>query len=69
MHTYGMISGMIVSGVSLGSIVGPVIGGAITDALDFTWLGTILAGLNFLMVSYLLFYKYRIQNINEFYCF
>ena len=53
MHTYGMISGMIICGMSLGSTTGPIIGGAITDALDFTWVGTILAGVNSTMVSYL----------------
>ena len=51
LHTYGMVQGMIGCGFSLGSTIGPIFSGALTDILDYAWVGTILAGVNFLMVS------------------
>ena len=43
--------GMINSALSLGSAIGPTFGGAITDALDFSWMLSALAALTLLMVS------------------
>ena len=51
LHTCGLVTGMINSGSSLGAAVGPIIGGAIMDALDFAWMGTALAAVNFMMVG------------------
>ena len=46
---------MVNCGMSFGSTMGPVIGGVITDAFDYAWLGTMLAGVNFVMVRRLPF--------------
>jgi len=50
-HTYGMIAGMVNCAQGLGSIVGPVGGGAIYEALGFPWLVTIFGFLQFSLVS------------------
>ena len=41
---------MINSALALGAASGPIIGGALTDVLDFAWMQTILAAVNTLMV-------------------
>ena len=51
LHTYGMVQGMIGCGFSLGSTIGPVFSGAVTDAFDYASVGTILAGVNLIMVG------------------
>ncbi|KAF6041561.1 hypothetical protein EB796_000131 [Bugula neritina] len=58
LHTYGMIAGMINCAQGLGSIVGPVGGGAIYEALGFPWMMTIIGfiqlGVVALMIVFLL---------------
>ena len=51
LHTCGLVTGMINSGSSLGAAVGPIIGGGLTDAYDFAWMGTVMAAMNAVMVS------------------
>ena len=46
-----MVQGMIGCGFSLGSTIGPVFSGAVTDAFDYASVGTILAGVNLIMVG------------------
>ena len=53
-HTYGMITGMINSGLALGSMIGPILGGAITQVTDFPNTLTVMAFLNFAMVRFTL---------------
>ena len=43
LHTYGMVTGLITCGISLGSTTGPLLSGIITDALDFVWSLTIMS--------------------------
>ena len=54
-HTYGMVSGMVVSGLSLGVMLGPIIGGPVIEFHGFPSLGSIMAGINISMVSLCLF--------------
>ena len=42
-HTYGMVTGLINCGLSLGATIGPFMGGVITDALGYVWFLTILS--------------------------
>ena len=49
-HTYGMITGLINSGISLGSTIGPVLSGAIIHVTDFSWSMTVIGFLALLMV-------------------
>ena len=50
MNTYGMVTAMSNCGNALGSAIGPIMGGKIIDALDYSWLSTVLAFLTFTMV-------------------
>ena len=51
LHTYGMVSGLLTCGFAFGAMTGPVIGGALTDLLDFAWMTTILGFVSLFMVS------------------
>lgn len=46
-----MVTGMVNSGVILGAMVGPLLGGAITEQLGFPWTMTVMAGFSLTMVS------------------
>ena len=50
-----MVSGMVVSGLSLGVMLGPIIGGPVIEFHGFPSLGSIMAGINISMVSLCLF--------------
>ncbi|KAF6022350.1 hypothetical protein EB796_019338 [Bugula neritina] len=60
-QTYGMVTGLLNGGLGLGAMVGPIMSGAVTDAADFTWVLTILAGIGtamfILMSVYLIWMK------------
>jgi len=48
-----MIAGMISCAQGLGSIVGPVAGGAIVESIGFPWAMSVIAFLYFGMVKYI----------------
>jgi len=50
-QTYGMVAGLLNSGCGLGSMVGPVVSGVITDHSGFTWTMTSFSGVGVIMVS------------------
>ena len=50
-----MVVGIVNSGIGLGNTLGPIIGGAITDALDYPWMTTILAMAHLFIVSVVIF--------------
>ncbi|XP_067943729.1 MFS-type transporter SLC18B1-like isoform X2 [Watersipora subatra] len=49
LHTYGIVTGLVNSALSLGSTVGPVISGVIIEGAGFGWTTTYLAFANFIM--------------------
>ena len=51
LHTYGMVTGLLNSGISLGAAAGPFLTGVLTDALDYPWTQTILAFMSLFMVG------------------
>ncbi|KAF6041451.1 hypothetical protein EB796_000233 [Bugula neritina] len=51
MQTYGAVTGTLNSAIALGSLIGPVFGGAITQVSDFTWTLTSLAGFSLPVVT------------------
>jgi len=50
-HTYGMVAGMVNSAQGLGSIVGPIAGGAVVESIGFPWAMSVIAFLYFGMVK------------------
>lgn len=54
--TYGMVAGMIGAGVSLGSCLGPILAGLLTQKFGFGWSTTILAFSLAVMVIYTYLY-------------
>ena len=54
LHAYGMVTGLVNSGISLGAMTGPLLSGIIIDALSYVWTSTILAFAYLSMVSILL---------------
>ena len=51
LHTFGIVVGMITSASSLGSTLGPILGGVMTDALDYAWMTTVLSAASLTMVG------------------
>ncbi|XP_070533944.1 MFS-type transporter SLC18B1-like isoform X2 [Ptychodera flava] len=51
--TYGVVSGVFNALLSLGNFIGPTAGGALSEALNFSWAATIFAAI-FLLVALLL---------------
>ncbi|XP_067943441.1 MFS-type transporter SLC18B1-like [Watersipora subatra] len=49
LHTYGMVTGLVNSAMSLGSTVGPVVSGIIIEDKGFGWTTTYLAFANFIL--------------------
>ena len=45
-----MVVGIKECAISLGATIGPIFGGAVTDATDYSWMLTVLAGVTLLMV-------------------
>jgi len=43
MQTYAAVSGTINSVYALGNMIGPIMGGAITEKLNFPWMLTVMA--------------------------
>ncbi|XP_067944439.1 MFS-type transporter SLC18B1-like [Watersipora subatra] len=65
LYTYGLLTGLMNSGLCLGSTIGPVLAGIITDYSGFEWTQTVNASLYTLMVillaSFLLYLKFTNQ--------
>ncbi|XP_067945331.1 MFS-type transporter SLC18B1-like [Watersipora subatra] len=61
LHTYGLLTGLMNSGLCLGSTVGPILSGVIVDNFGFEWTQTVVASIITLMAilfgSYLLHLK------------
>jgi len=61
MQTYGAVTGTLNSAIALGSLIGPVFGGAITQVSDFTWTLTSLAGFSLPVVSLVSFHVHSMS--------
>ncbi|KAF6027624.1 SLC18B1 [Bugula neritina] len=64
-HTYGMIAGMVNCAQGLGSIAGPVGGGAIYEVLGFPWLVTIFGFLQFSLATVTIIYLITMRLANK----
>ena len=50
LQTLGMVVGMTNCGNSLGSTLGPILGGVTVDAMNFPWMTTVLSAASLTMV-------------------
>ena len=50
-NTYGMVTGMSNGGLALGATLGPIVGGALIDAVGYPWTATSWTFLAWSMVS------------------
>ncbi|XP_067944344.1 MFS-type transporter SLC18B1-like [Watersipora subatra] len=61
LHTYGLLTGLMNSGLCLGSTLGPILSGVVVDNFGFEWTQTVISSIIALMVilfgSYLLHLK------------
>ncbi|XP_067945329.1 MFS-type transporter SLC18B1-like [Watersipora subatra] len=61
LHTYGLLTGLMNSGLCLGSTLGPIMSGVIIDNIGFPWTQTVISSITTLMAilfgSYLLHLK------------
>ncbi|XP_067945336.1 MFS-type transporter SLC18B1-like [Watersipora subatra] len=65
LYTYGLLTGLMNSGLCLGSTIGPIVSGIITDYSGFEWTQTMNSAIYTVMAilfgSYLLYLKYSNQ--------
>lgn len=50
-RTYGLVSGLIQSGISLGGFLGPATAGVLQDAVGFPWSASVCGFINLSMVG------------------
>ena len=57
-QTYGLVSGMLNSGYSLGSFAGPLLSGYLTEKYEFAWATTIMTLTLLAMVISIVYYTF-----------